>query len=376
MKSMSRMALLLVLLSTHAALAAGAGVADNSISTVYRYAVEPIATGVHLFTQGNAFHLQPRGNVGVIEQADGFVLVDSGGSPAGAEEVIAFLGKQSRKPVTAIILTHWHGDHALGVSRLIEQWPRARVIATQATGELLRSPNADRFMPGDDAKANAAYRENLKANLEFLRSAATDAARSDADRAGFATAATEFAQFAHEMERARRVAPTETFTSRIDLDDAKVPVEVHFYGRANTSGDAVVWLPKQRVVFTGDVVVAPIPYGFNVYPSDWIGVLGKITALAPAVIVPGHGQAMRDSSYVERLRGMLRSVRAQVAALAADKNISVENVGKKIQLEQDMEALTHDDPWLQRWFRAYWVGPLGSSALREARGEEIVQGAG
>lgn len=342
---------------------------------VYRYGVEPLAEGVHLLTQGNTFHLQPRGNVGVIEQAQGYVLVDSGGSPASADEVIDFIRARSAKPVLAIVLTHWHGDHVLGVSRLLKEWPKARVIATAATRDLLSGTKADAFMPGDDANANTAFRANLDGGLAFLRKAAEDATLDPADRAGFHVAAGEFAQFAREMKVAHRVPPSETFVDRLRLDDTTNPLEIRFHGRANTAGDAIVWLPKQRIVFAGDTVVAPIPYGFNSYPREWIAALQSMLALDPVSIVPGHGSAMGDHRAVERLVAMLTSVRAQVADLAADASVTKENAAKHVNLDEAQQVIAGEDAWLQRWFRNYWLVPLASSALREARGEEIIQGA-
>jgi glyoxylase-like metal-dependent hydrolase (beta-lactamase superfamily II) len=368
-------ALLVLTLSSPWAFAATPSPGMEDSGTVYRYGIETVADRVHLLSQGNTFHLQPRGNVGVIEQTRGFVLVDSGGSPAAAREVIDFIRARSTKPVLAIVLTHWHGDHVLGVSQLLEAWPKARVIATEATRDLLSGNKADAFMPGDDEDANKAFRANLEEGLAFLRKAADDPKLDAAERAGFDLAAREFAQFAREMTTARRVPPNEIFHERMRLDDDTVPVDIRFPGRANTSGDAIVWLPKQRILFAGDTIVAPIPYGFNSYPREWVIALESMLALDPVVLVPGHGSAMRDRLAVERLIAMLKSVRTQAATFAADASITNVDAGKHIQLEEGKRAIAGEDPWLQRWFRNYWLGPIASSALREARGEAIVQGA-
>jgi glyoxylase-like metal-dependent hydrolase (beta-lactamase superfamily II) len=340
-----------------------------------RYQAESLDAHVHVLTQGDTFHLQPRGNVGIIEQANGVVLFDSGGSPAAADEIIAFVRSQSAKPVTAIILSHWHGDHVLGVSRLLEVWPGARVISTRSTRDLLASPQTDRFMPGDDADANARYMANNQSSIEFLEAAARDESLSAGDRAGFAVAAREYTQFAREMSGAHRVVPNEIFDTQIELDDPTAPIEIRYFGRANTAGDAIAWLPRQRIVFSGDVVVAPIPYGFNTYPGDWIHVLDQLSALEFTVLVPGHGTPRRDGSYPALLRAMLVSIRSQVASFASDPAVTVANVGAHFDVNAERKTITNDDPWLQRWFRNYWQGPIGSSAMREARGEEIVQGA-
>src|SRR5690348_3927935 len=77
--------------------------------TGFSYVAEQLAPRVFALHQREPFHAQPRGNVEVIEQNAAVVLVDSGGSRAGADEVISFVRSQTNKPVTAIVLTHWHG---------------------------------------------------------------------------------------------------------------------------------------------------------------------------------------------------------------------------------------------------------------------------
>lgn len=334
-----------------------------------------LAPGVHMLTQGDVFHLQGRGNVEVIEQAHGVLLVDSGGSPAGADEVIAYVRSLTPKPVTAVVLTHWHGDHTLGVSQLLEVWPHARVISTVGTRDMLASAAADRYMPGDNAEANRAYNVNNAGSVAYLQQQGQNASAPDAIRAGFATAAQEYARFAHEMESAHRTVPTETFETRLDLPDPVAPAEVRFLGRANTAGDAIVWLPRQRVVITGDTVVKPIPYGFNSYPGEWISVLQQIRSLNAGVLAPGHGAPMRGAAYLDQLIEMLTSVRAQVAPLAADASITQENVGQHVDFTRFQTAFAGDDAWLRPWFNNYWKGPIAWSALREARNVPIVQGA-
>jgi glyoxylase-like metal-dependent hydrolase (beta-lactamase superfamily II) len=150
---------------------------------VYGFQAETLAAGVYALNEDNVFHIQPRGNVEVIEQSDGVVLVDGGGSPAGAEQVIGFVRSKTPKPVTAIVITHWHGDHALGVSRLLQEWPDARVISTGPTSDMLTSPEADRYMPGDDADKNAAYMANIQGGVAFLTDASQDQKYSDGDGA-------------------------------------------------------------------------------------------------------------------------------------------------------------------------------------------------
>jgi glyoxylase-like metal-dependent hydrolase (beta-lactamase superfamily II) len=339
----------------------------------WAFTAEAVAPHISVLHQVG-FHAQPRGNVEVIEQTDGIVLIDSGGSPAGAEEVISFVHGVTHKAVTAIVITHWHSDHSLGVARLKREWPNARVISTPATRDMLADPRTDRFMPGDNAEANARLQQNLASVVAAFSERSQHTELTAAERTGYAQAAAELQNYAHEMETARRITPTETFSDHLTLPDRTTPIELMFLGRANTEGDAVAWLPRQRVMITGDIVVSPIPYGFDSYPSEWLSVLQRIRAYNYAVLLPGHGMPMRDKSYLDKLIAAIAAARAQAATLAPDAAVTQENVGQHVDFADLRRQFIGDDPWLTRWFNGYWSTPIAWSALREARHTPIVQG--
>jgi len=145
-----------------------------------------------------------------------------------------------------------------------------------------------------------------------------------------------------------------------------------FLGRANTDGDAVVWLPKQKILVAGEIVILPFPYGFGSYPSDWLATLGKLRAIPFRTLIPGHGMPQTDRSQIDRLERTLKDVRAQVAPLAA-QGLTLEQVRAKVDLGADAKLFVGSDPWLNRWFKAFFADPIVTSAYKEAKGEPIVQ---
>jgi glyoxylase-like metal-dependent hydrolase (beta-lactamase superfamily II) len=177
------------------------------------------------------------------------------------------------------------------------------------------------------------------------------------------------------MDGAVTLAPREAFEDRIVLDDAERPIEILHLGRANTDGDAIAWLPKQRVLVTGDIVVSPVPFGFGSYPADWIMALRKLSAMDFGVLVPGHGEPQGDRSYLLKLIGLLEEVRRQVGPLAS-QGLSLEEMRKKVDFSDHARTFVGDDPWMNLWFNDYWVTPITKSAFKEARGEAIEQGLG
>jgi glyoxylase-like metal-dependent hydrolase (beta-lactamase superfamily II) len=143
-------------------------------------------------------------------------------------------------------------------------------------------------------------------------------------------------------------------------------------GRANTDGDAVVWLPKQKIVIAGEIVIAPFPYGFESYPVDWIVTLAKLRAMPWHTLIPGHGMPQTDRTQLDRIVSVLKEVRAQVAPLVKQGR-TLEQVKAKVDLGAQAKAFVGDDPWLTIWFKAFFVDGIVSSAYKEAKGQPIVQ---
>jgi glyoxylase-like metal-dependent hydrolase (beta-lactamase superfamily II) len=180
--------------------------------------------------------------------------------------------------------------------------------------------------------------------------------------------------FARDWRGTYLVPPTETFTDSLTIDDPVRPVRIMFLGRANTEGDAVAWLPRERIVATGDIVVSPVPFGFFSFPEPWIATLERIKALDFALLVPGHGRPMRDSAYLDRLIATISDIRAQVGPLAR-QGLSLEDVRSRVDFTAQT-AIFAADARLRPAFEGYWLTPMVENAWREARGLAIVQGGG
>lgn len=342
----------------------------------YFQAITRVDDGVWLIAQPQPFHIQPIGNVTVIEQADGLVLVDAGGSPGAGRRIVELVRGVSDKPVKAVAITHWHGDHVLGLPAIAQAWPDAQVIATGTTDAHLRGRSMKAYPKGaPDAAMQAVFDQRLDGAEAFLRDALAKPDLSARERAGFEASLRLFAQYRPDTRDLVLVLPTRTFTDTLTLDDPRRPVQLWHPGRGNTDGDLVAWLPKQRVMATGDLLVAPVPFGFNAYPAQWQHSLRALQAKRPALWIPGHGAAMRDDGYVKRVTALIGHTRDAVAPLAA-RGVPLEQARKEVDLSDDRARFVGDDAWLSRWFDRYWTQPFVDAAYREATGQPIEQGEG
>ncbi len=339
--------------------------------TGYFQIVRLVAPHVWVLLQPK-FQVQPDGNVTVIEQSDGLVLVDAGGSAGSGRRIVEIVRGLSPKPVKAIIVSQWHGDKPQGLTEILKAWPNARTIATAATQAHLRDPNTMNTPGASDAAANARYLAQVRGYVDYMHKTAL--AASDPElRVRYEAASRAFAQWALDMDGTLTITTKENFTDKFVIPDSIAPVEALFLGRADTDGDAVVWLPKQRVLVTGETVIAPFPYGFGSYPSDWIGVLKKERAMPFKILIPGHGLPQTDAKQLDRIRAALEDVRAQVAPLVK-QGLTLDQVKAKVDLSRQKHGFIGDDPWLARWFGDFWTTPVVTSAYRQAKGEAIVQG--
>ena len=249
------------------------------------------------------------------------------------------------------------------------------VIATERTRDAFPVSMSFYAQGASTPEKNAAFMERLNGVGNYLVNSAVDPALSEAEHRGFEAAARLFIAYRRDSEGTFIGRVDRTFTESLTLDDPVRPVHAFHPGRANTDGDAVVWVGGARVLATGDIVVAPVPFGFNSYPGEWVKALDILLELDVAVMVPGHGAPMKDRSYARSLRALIEATRARVAPLA-QAGKSLEDVRKEVDLMDLAGPFGGDDPWLRRWFRGFWVDPMIEAAWKEAKGIPIEQGRG
>lgn len=336
------------------------------------YTARQIAPGVHLLATPPEYRGAVTGNITVIEQSDGVVVIDSGLTRADGRRAAQFIRSITRKPVKALVYTHWHNDHPQGGSEIRAAWPRVRIISTPATLRALQGPIQRYISLRPDERMETIFLNQSAATLAFIAAQLRNPRHDEATRARYRRMEADTRERMTAIRGTYLVLPTETFADELRLDDRVRPVHLRFLGRANTDGDAVAWLPNERIVITGDIVVHPIPFGFFSFPGDWLGVLERIKALDYRVLIPGHGEPQSDTAYVDRLAATLRDLRTQIGPLAA-QGLSLEEVRRRVDWSAQ-RAIFGDTPRNRLLFDAYWLTPMTINTYMEARGQRFEQG--
>ena len=167
------------------------------------------------------------------------------------------------------------------------------------------------------------------------------------------------------------VLPTITLTDRVTLHGGSRTVEIRYLGRGHTSGDVVVYLPKERIVITGDLVISPVPYvgSPQSHPGEWGATLEKLLALQPSIIVPGHGPVLRDDSYVKLMVRLFASIKQQVEAAVA-RGETLDQARKSVNLDEFQNAFAGNSRMRKLIFRNYVAGARVEAAFRDATAKQ------
>jgi glyoxylase-like metal-dependent hydrolase (beta-lactamase superfamily II) len=108
-------------------------------------------------------------------------------------------------------------------------------------------------------------------------------------------------------------------------------IQLLFLGRGHTAGDTVVFLPRERIVCTGDLMENGISYMGDAYFDDWINTLDALKKLDFALVLPGHGTPFTDKGHITAFQSYLADVMTQVANLRK-QGLSPEDAAQRVDL--------------------------------------------
>jgi len=256
-----------------------------------------LATGVWVGVRPVSYRPPVMTNTTVVIGEKGVLVFDAAGFALQGERLVKKVAELTDKPITHIAISHWHGDHNLGDYAVLAKFPHAEVIAHEFTARYNASPNGEKATPRDP-KAEGEYRAKVeKALATGVRSDGTPV--TPTLRKFYVEMLEHYDSVNEEVARQQPVQPTRTMTDRLVIDLGGRTAELRHIAPGNTKGDMFLWLPEEKILATGDIVVRPTPYGFFSYPRSWAGVLRELKSFGAKTIVPGHGDIMTDTAYIE-----------------------------------------------------------------------------
>ncbi len=309
--------------------------------------VTKLADGIYSIEHPNSDDGNVNGNTTVIIGDREVFVVDSCYSPSAAREDIAQIRKWTDKPVGYLLNTHFHNDHNNGNKVYLDAFPALAIVAQEETKrdmDLIQPGNIERepkqlgtaiaaFKQGKDQRGNPLSEEDkrqVQAMLPGLEQALTDS------------------------KTMVYTPPTLTFTDKIDVNLGNREVQVKHLGLGNTPGDAIVYLPKEKILVAGDLLVHPIPYTFDGYPAEWAQTLQRMAQLDASTIVPGHGAVLHDKAFLNLTADLMQSavdqVRARIRQIGHPGFHTVDDVKGSVDLTPFRQKFAGDDKDLQAEF--------------------------
>jgi glyoxylase-like metal-dependent hydrolase (beta-lactamase superfamily II) len=244
------------------------------------------------------------GNTTVIIGDRQVFVVDTCFLPSAALEDIAQIRQWTDKPVSFVLNTHFHNDHNFGNRIYMDAFPSLTIIAQVETKKEM-----DRFGPGSlmrEEKDSYGIQQILQKMLETGKMQ-DGRALSEGDKKEVQAELARRPKIIEELKHVQFQSATLTFEHGFSVDLGNREVQVKFLGRGNTPGDAVVYLPGEKILVAGDLIAHPLPNVIDGYPSEWIGTLQNLAQLDAETIVPGHGPVLHAKSYIYLLRDLLQS---------------------------------------------------------------------
>jgi len=326
--------------------------AQNEIYPGYKW--HSLGNGIYVHAQNNPLAGPVDGNSVVIVNDRGVMVVDTHINPAVARSVIKKIVSITDTPVTHVINTHWHDDHTNGNHAYREAFPGIKIVAHRATLESLM----EEWQAMEDQRREAYG----SVDVGELRRAADSFEENDPNSAiGYRIYADYVEALLPELSTMELEYPDTVFEDSLVYEFGNRTIHLKWLGRGNTDGDVVVWLPEDRVLVTGDILVAPIPYAFDSPMLDWIRTLEQVATLDAATIIPGHGSVQHDKRYLGLVQSLLEST-VNAVRNAHDNGTAYADLANAVDLSEYESEFTDDDPERAWAWRAYYVSPGVKSA--------------
>jgi glyoxylase-like metal-dependent hydrolase (beta-lactamase superfamily II) len=325
---------------------------------------QKIAEGVYLFTTTPYGDVGLSGNSVAVLSRDGVLVFDACGTPETAATILAEIRKLTGQPVRYLVNSHWHWDHWGGNQVYLAAFPGLQIISHEKTRELMLNveprwnekglkEDLPQFLQGFEKQIADAKARNVPA--ERIQAAEK---RLAADR-----------NFLAQKQSLHKTYPNVTFSESMTLRVGEREIQI-LHARAITPGDTYIYLPKEKLLVTGDILLSPYSFAIGgTYPADWLKTLEMLSALDPAVIVPGHGDAETSNDFLRMNIDLFHEVIWQVKD-ARTKGLTLEQTSEAVgkQNAELAAKLGIKDAQAAEAFKAYFLDVFVKRAYREMDG--------
>jgi glyoxylase-like metal-dependent hydrolase (beta-lactamase superfamily II) len=321
---------------------------------------QKVADGVYLFRTTSYGDVGMSGNSAAILTKDGVVVFDSSAIPQTAEIILNEIRKLSGKPVIYLINSHWHWDHWGGNQVFQSAFPNVQIVSHEKTRE--------QMIEVEPRWNDDGLKVGLPGFLQDFEKKVAEAKASNSDAADIKQMEERLAankNFYEQKISLKKTYPNVTFSESMTIRPGSREILI-LHARGITVGDTYVFLPKEKILITGDLLLHPYPYAIGgAYPADWLKTLRHFAGLHPAIIIPGHGDP-QTAEFLQANIALFESALEQIKN-AKSSGRTLEQTRDAINEESGILAqnLGISDPQMIQEFKAYFLNVFATRAFRE-----------
>jgi cyclase len=269
-------------------------------------------------------------NVVIVNDTD-VLIVDAGTSPAAARAFVEDIKKLTDKPIRYVVNTHWHYDRSAGNQIF---GPEVQIIATDYLYQTLVTVDVLHREPFLTSQVT-----NLSARIDTLnRQIAAEG--NEPQKAALQKDLADAQRLQQQNNEIKVTPPNVHFSTKMVLHRGGREIDLLFLGRGHTGGDTVVYLPKERIVCTGDLMESRLAYMGDAFFSEWIATLEEMKKLDFAVDLPGHGTPFINKSLITAYQAYLADLINQLTKLKND-GVSPDDAAKRVDLTAHVKDFPH-----------------------------------
>ncbi|HXN22927.1 MAG TPA: MBL fold metallo-hydrolase [Candidatus Dormibacteraeota bacterium] len=282
------------------------------------FEIKPVGDGVYAAIAKPAYKVNC--NAAIIILGESVLVVDTHSKPSAARALIEQIKKITPKPVKYVVNTHFHWDHYQGNEAYPSSWPAGiEIISSQATRMNIQRIGIPRVK--HEIVAMPREIEQLKNDLEK----ASSSEQKQTIRKNLAQAEAYLA----ELNAMRITLPTMTFDRSLILHREARTVQILWLGRGHTDGDVYVFLPKEKVLVTGDAMHGWTPFMGDSFPYEWIQTLEAAEKLDFNYVIGGHGDVMQGKQKFQLWKEYFHDLLDRTAAAYAE-GASLDEAKKRV----------------------------------------------
>ena len=285
----------------------------------------PVADGIYHVTGTGAVNVMSHAML--IEGEHDLLVVDSHVSPNAGMALIDAIKSVSAKPVRYLINTHYHFDHAHG-NQVFPQEVEIighRYTREKLTGELGNVLEESTFL---------SFTEGVPGQIEQMQAqlATTENVDQRAELQG---------RIAVQQAHLNSLAGIEPTPPNITIEESMSiyqtvrgggrEIQIAHLGRGHTGGDVVVFLPAEKIIYTGDLMVPFLPYMGDAHVDEWPDTLERLKEFDFDTLLPGHGPIVEGKERIDMLQAYLRDLWANTEALM-QRGLSAEQAAEEIDM--------------------------------------------